>query len=184
MKFNEAPNKDNLNPSSHVARSVSSLMENWEEGVETERDATLYFQAGKQMLEELGIHLDKNKKLLEVGSGNGVFLKYLQKEGYDAIGVDARPRGSDKEKVIQARIEQLPFTDESFDVVLSNSVFDTSVYDQDQSLMTQELARVLKPGGIYVGILNSDKNTPFEKYFEVLKSGGTTGIAAYRKLLV
>ena len=44
----------------------------------------------------------------------------------------------------------MPFPDESFDVVFSSAVFDSSVYKQDQVLMLKEIKRVLKYGGIYV----------------------------------
>jgi len=67
------------------------------------------------------------------------------------VGVDVKPRGDKKSFQIIARVEQLPFAEGSFDVVLSNAVFDKSVYTQYQDLMIGEIARVLKHGGIYLG---------------------------------
>ncbi len=85
-----------------------------------------------------------------MGSGNSVFLDYLKKEGVNAFGVDARPRGNKESPQVLARIEQLPFPNESFDVIFSSAVFDSTVYTQDQQLMLEEIKRVLKHGGIYV----------------------------------
>ncbi len=107
------------------------------------------FQVLEEVLNGQGVNL-KNAKVLEVGSGNSVFLNYLRKEGVSALGVDVRPRGNKESPQVLARIEQLPFPDESFDVIFSSAVFDSSVYKQDQELMLKEIMRVLKHGGIYV----------------------------------
>lgn len=98
----------------------------------------------------IGIEFNKQSKILEVGTGTGVTLASLRQGGYDAVGVDARPRGTyGKEGVAQARIEALPFQDETFDFILSTLVFDSEVYEQDTDRMTSEIVRVLKAGGIY-----------------------------------
>ena len=37
--------------------------------------------------------LAEEVKVLELGSGNAVFLDYMKKQSVDAVGVDVRPRG-------------------------------------------------------------------------------------------
>ena len=43
---------------------------------------------------DAGIDLTQNVKVLEVGSGSGVLLDCMRRDGVNAVGLDARPRGS------------------------------------------------------------------------------------------
>ena len=118
--------------------------------------AALSWISIKSHLERIGLFPSPNPKILELGSGNGIALEEMKKEGLDAVGVDLRPR-SDKDVVqVAARIEQLPFADESFDLIYSSSVFDDDLYKQDQRAMLEECARVLKKGGLFVGSVHND----------------------------
>jgi len=138
-----------------VRKGRMSWVQGWEESVKDDIDAKIRLEVFEDRLNEIGINI-KNSKVLEIGSGNGVFLDYLRKQGIDAFGADSRPRGETKElPIITARIEQLPFPDETFDIILSNAVFATSVYDQSHRLMMKEISRVLKHGGIYAATENS-----------------------------
>ena len=66
------------------------------------------------------------------------------------MGVDIFPHGGKESPQVATRIEQLPFNDGTFNVVVSiGTVFDSSVYVQNQQLMMQEISRVLKQGGVY-----------------------------------
>jgi ubiquinone/menaquinone biosynthesis C-methylase UbiE len=105
----------------------------------------------KNLLQKYQVPFDKNTKLLEVGSGNGVMIDLLQKEGIPAVGVDIRPRGSSEIPQAAARIEQLPFASDSFDIIISSQIFDDVVYKQDQGKMLAEISRILKSGGLYIG---------------------------------
>jgi ubiquinone/menaquinone biosynthesis C-methylase UbiE len=157
-------------------------IDKWEEGVEEERYAKMYFEVVENRLQDLGITIPRDEKILEVGSGAGVMLRYLQKIGFDAVGVDARPRGEKTEKVVRARIEQLPFPDETFGLLFAYSVFDSNVYRQDQPAMLGEIYRVLKHGGLFVDTLNHDDDPAINQYFEALsKSDHTIGKSIYRK---
>ena len=52
---------------------------------------------------------------------------------------------------VSARIEQMPFTDNQFDLVLSvGNIFDDAIYDHDHNKMMREIHRVLKPKGLYL----------------------------------
>jgi len=104
-----------------------------------------------EILRTLGVDWKKpGVRVLELGSGNAKFLDYLRKNGVNAVGVDIRPTGSVELPQITTRVEQLFNATESVDVVLSIQVFDNSFYQQNHLLMMQEIARVLKPGGIYI----------------------------------
>jgi ubiquinone/menaquinone biosynthesis C-methylase UbiE len=98
-------------------------------------------------LENLGVDI-KKAKILEVGPGKGKLLGEMIANGVDVVGVDIRPRGAVKNRIVGARIEQLPFADGTFDVVISLATFDNDMYDQDQVMMAKEMARVLKSGGV------------------------------------
>ncbi len=84
-------------------------------------------------------------------------MDYLKRRGLDVVGVDTRPRGINDPKQVIARIEQLPFSSESFDVIFSIEIFDLRMYNQDQDLMTQEIVRVLKKGGLYIAYEDFDQ---------------------------
>lgn len=62
----------------------------------------------------------------------------------------ARARGVDARR---ARIEELPFDDGEFDVVVCNW---TLYHLPDVDAGVRELARVLRPGGRFVGVYNRD----------------------------
>lgn len=91
----------------------------------------------------------KNLKILDAGCGPGAALLYLAKFG-DVIGVDvsdealkfAKKRG----KVKKGDIANLPFEDETFDVVACLDVLYHKWVDTDKAF--SEIKRVLKKGGI------------------------------------
>ena len=173
---NEKPRKFSSDPRIYPA----GFIKDWEEGVTDEDRAETVYAIFQKRLKEANITIPVDAKVLEIGSGRGVFLRYLQKLGFDAVGVDARPRGEQDNKVVRARVEQLPFPDESFNLIFSNAVFDRELYHQDQLAMVKEIVRVLKHGGIYYGLLN-DGETPLEESLEVLGGNFPIGSGIYRK---
>ena len=74
---------------------------------------------------------------------------------------------------VLARIEQLPFEDNKFSVVLSlGNVFDQLIYNQDHDLMMREIHRVLKPKGFYLGYgFAKIKAWPIEGFVLLLQPG-------------
>jgi arsenite methyltransferase len=112
----------------------------------------------------VGHHLDlaalqPGQAVLDLGSGSGtdVFCAaVLVGESGHVVGVDITDEQLDKAaqlrdregfsqvELVQARIEELPFDDASFDAVLSNGVINLS---PAKGRVFAEAARVLRPGG-------------------------------------
>lgn len=100
---------------------------------------------------ELGVvdPLVRGSHVLEVGCGTGLILEKLARTARRAEGVDlspgmlelARKRGLD---VREGSATELPYADDSFDVVLSFKVL-AHVPDIERAL--SEMARVCRPGG-------------------------------------
>ncbi|MDB5195046.1 MAG: methyltransferase type 11 [Parcubacteria group bacterium] len=125
-------------------------VQDWEEITQTPEAAEEAYTAIVDTLKKYGPMLTPDSRVLEVGSGSGRVLTLLQEKGINAVGVDARPRAENPLPVVRARIERLPFETDTFDVIFSEKVFDGDVYSQDQVRMLREIARVLKPEGIYL----------------------------------
>ena len=138
-------------PSDPRKRSAKYGSETWEEVTKTEERAEKDLDFLEGVLKSVNFELKEDSKVLDVGSGKGLFMEAAKKRGMNIVGVDARPRGPGTEPQVAARIEQLPFADATFDLALSTGIFDKDVYLQDQKTMLEEIARVLKPGGIYIG---------------------------------
>lgn len=134
------------------------------------------------MLKELENAVDglKEKKILEIGSGYGMLSAIANKEfNYDFYGieptkVDAGGRFEqsqilfdenyiDKTKITAGFGENLPFANESFDVVFSFQVLE---HVQDPYKVLSESWRVLKKGGkLYINAPNY--NFFFEGHYHV-----------------
>lgn len=149
--------------------------------ITSNEDAATAYEYFQEILKKNGIDLNKDTKVLEIGSGNGVFLNYLKQQGVNAVGVDVRPEREGGVPQAIARIEELPFADDSFDVVFSISVFDSGIYNQDQKLMLKEISRVLKQGGVYVGKSESINVGSMSGLDEVTDSFGRCVGNVYKK---
>jgi SAM-dependent methyltransferase len=103
--------------------------------------------------------LAPGERVLDLGCGAGldslVAAQMVGPEG-SVVGIDMTPEMLDKARAgaaesglenvrfLEAQAEQLPFPDESFDVVISNGVIDLI---PDKDAVFSELHRVLAPGG-------------------------------------
>lgn len=98
--------------------------------------------------------LPTSSRILEVGCGTGRTSCYLSSQGHDVVGIDIRPdmiakakKRAEKENATVIFLEgdatSLPFPDESFDVILVESV---SIFT-DTGKALSEYYRVLRSGG-------------------------------------
>lgn len=94
----------------------------------------------------------QNKKLLDVGCGDAVDLKHFSEQGAQIFGLEPSIEFLKKAKennptgtFIEGVGENMPFEDNSFDIIISKWALQTSPNVQQVML---EAARVLKPGGI------------------------------------
>ena len=125
--------------------------------LESRGRAVGYLQMVRTLLEEA--HVQPGDKVLEVGSGTGVLLRWLARRtagGNQITGVDinpyllreatalARREGlADLIAFREGNAESLPFPDASFDVVMSVTVIE----EVDADRMLAEVVRITKPGG-------------------------------------
>ena len=91
-------------------------------------------------------------RLLDIGCGTGHHMSSLRGRGFTVAGVDgsedmlAHARANNPGAEIRhADVEELPFPDHSFDFIVCIEVLR---YLPDSSRSIQEMARVLKPGGV------------------------------------
>jgi ubiquinone/menaquinone biosynthesis C-methylase UbiE len=71
--------------------------------------------------------IPKDATILEIGSGTGVFLRAMKKEGYAITGSDLTLRGMPDDLVqdcIECTIWELPFPDNYFDWIVSCDVME------------------------------------------------------------
>lgn len=108
--------------------------------------------------------LDQPKTILEIGCGQGRLATALQEGGHKVVAVDV---AAEALAVVPPELDarliegvELPFEDDSFDLVLS---FDVIEHIPETDLHLSEVRRVLKPGGHYLfQTPNKWTNIPFE----------------------
>jgi SAM-dependent methyltransferase len=111
------------------------------------------FDSNLEFLKKTGL-LNKNKKILEIGSGTGRMLSHFIREGYTIKGLEKKETVIEKSKILYGDLpiqkvnsEILPFPDNSFDIVISFDVFE-HIPDSDNHL--KEVSRVLASDGYYL----------------------------------
>ena len=121
-------------------------------------------------------HISKNCKFLDVGCGTGYAMRKAQKElDCECFGVDPVPgahgvgRNSkesiDGLNIVQGFSEELPYDNESFDVVYCSHVLE-HVNDEYKSLL--EMKRVLKPNGVLIIGMPTSNMARINFYTELL----------------
>ena len=91
-------------------------------------------------------------RLLENGCGIGIYLQHLTPHAASIIGLEydkerAREAHTHAPNLINGASEQLPFSTDSFDVILSHEVLE---HVRDDRRSVEEMLRVLKSGGVIV----------------------------------
>ena len=106
----------------------------------------------------------KSGKLLDLGCGVGQYSKYFADKGFSVTSADISERAlaylNEKYRNVETvRVDMtqpLPFADKSFDVVFANlSIHFFS--ENDTVSLINEVKRILKDDGIFVGSCNSSK---------------------------
>lgn len=123
-------------------------------------------EANQRFLLESGL-LTPGVRVLEIGSGRGSLLRWLLDQGADARGIEVSAERIAESRQLYGELPlqltdgaQLPFRDQTFDLVVSFDVFE-HIPDSDAHL--REVARVLRPGGAYLlQTPNKWTNTVFE----------------------
>lgn len=91
-------------------------------------------------------------RVLEIGCGRGAFARWLAEQGADVVAADFSPAAVEIAarlvpagvETLAADVQQLPFPDESFDLVVS---LETLEHVPDPSAGLAELVRVTRRGG-------------------------------------
>lgn len=117
----------------------------------------------QMILEAAGERVHGN--VLENGCGVGVYVKHLAQHAGVVVGLEydfERARGARQiaDHILSAAGEALPFSDGTFDLILSHEVLE---HVQDDRRCVQEMLRSLKPGGRLV-IFVPNLGYPFETH--------------------
>jgi tellurite methyltransferase len=108
-------------------------------------------------------------RVLDAGCGGGRNLIYFFRSGSNTSGIDQSSEAIAQVRSLAAQlaphlpadnfrvaaIEQMPFDDERFDVVISSAVLHFANDEAHWLAMVREMWRVLKPGGIFFARLAS-----------------------------
>ena len=132
-----------------------------DESMQTDRDAEEYLLHFNLNPEDL-----KGKKILDLGSSTFEnFADYANQQGAEVFSVNPRLRYKhyrtnlqtterNHGKVIAARAQQIPFANESFDLVLSHWCIPNwmpkqngEIIEEEAEIILQEICRVAKHGG-------------------------------------
>ena len=98
----------------------------------------------------------KDSKILDLGCGNGISSRLLNRAGFDVVGTDISPlfledarnweslHDKPKLRYQVCDVLELPFEDESFDVICSNELIE---HLPDVETALKEMVRVVRKGG-------------------------------------
>ena len=124
------------------------------------------------------LDLSSNDNILEIGFGNGAFIKELveKTEPGKYCGIDisdtmirtATRRNKtlikdEKVELLKGSVENLPFNNHLFDKVFT---LNTIYFWKDPQRVMSEIKRVLKPGGIFVVGLSTGESMRVGNYFQ------------------
>ena len=113
---------------------------------------------------------DNCRKVLDVGCGGGRNLFYFLRNGYEVSGIDPNPKAIETVKKLSVELapdnslenfmvcsaENLPYNNNTFDLIVCSAVLHFAKDEQQFSAMLQSMFRVLKPGGYFFARLASD----------------------------
>lgn len=105
----------------------------------------------KSQIDRVNRHLprlqNKGEKVLDIGCGDGAFLKRAAQIGWEAWGVEPDAKATARLsgfKVLQGSLPNIPLPDASFDFITLSHVIE---HLHDPVAALKEIHRLLKPGG-------------------------------------
>jgi ubiquinone/menaquinone biosynthesis C-methylase UbiE len=117
--------------------------------------ADLALAKRRQLTDYLNKYLPPNGNVLEAGCGIGAWVKIIQSQGHEVIGIDwyadivqAAHEADSLMKIEQGDISHLRFAEGTFDAYISLGVIEHFEAGPENAL--REAYRVLKPGGVVV----------------------------------
>lgn len=157
---------DSLNPTSRFSNRV----ENYVKYRPSYPDAIVEFL-------EKNIGLKKDQRIVDVGSGTGIFSELFLKHGYRVVGIepnDEMREAAEKKLSVYPgfiskdnRAEQIGLRKQSVDLITVAQAF----HWMDPAITKKEFLRIVKPGGHIVLAWNLRlKNTPFLEAYNNLKT--------------
>jgi len=113
---------------------------------------------------------DKCQKVLDAGCGGGRNIVYFLRNGFEVYGIDQNPGAIDSVRLLAAAssantspenfvvstVEDMPFANNFFDLVISSAVFHFAYNHTHFDKMVRSAWRVLKPGGYLFARLASN----------------------------
>ena len=101
----------------------------------------------------------RGKKMLDIGCGGGADVLWLEEKGTEVYGIDisssmlelARKTVKDPENIQEGSYEKIPFADNFFDIIMGRFSLH---YLKNLDDSYKEIARVLKPCGIFVQLVS------------------------------
>jgi len=112
-----------------------------------------------QLLKRIGMESLHDTRILEIGCGDGLWLREFIKWGAqpaNVTGIDLLPERTERAQLLSPQkvgvlcgsAAELPFYNRTFDLVLQSTVF-TSIQDRTlKQRVAAEMLRVLRPGGL------------------------------------
>lgn len=131
---------------------MSSLGERYEEH-HRERRAEGDFVFVPERIPLFQEAIGRGKRVLDLGCRSGALTRHFL-EGNEVVGLDVDPAALAKAaelgiEPVQANVEErLPFGDGSFDAVVAGELLE---HLQFPDALVEEIRRVLRPGGVFVG---------------------------------
>ncbi|MBN1867699.1 class I SAM-dependent methyltransferase [Candidatus Sumerlaeota bacterium] len=123
-------------------------------------------------LRNLGHAVPVGATILDFGCGQGDLVGLYRRDGFEAFGCDIAfspeaERGDLFVNGVLRKIEsnpyRVPFENDTFDLVLSNGVFE---HVQDYDTAFREIRRVMKPGGVSLHVFPS-RYSPIERHTHI-----------------
>lgn len=141
-----------INDYSSISKSYASL--------DNSGTAYLAFKTIPALIKKFSI----GKKTLDYGCGSGDSTLFLNELGLDVEGVDISLEMLQEAKKLNSGLTfeliqsgRLPYEDSIFDIVFSSFVLFEIATKKELNVVIDEIYRVLKRGGIFIGVTGSEE---------------------------